>query len=559
MAEDGRVIYKVEADTGQFESDIRRAGQKAGDTILDSGRRSGGAFEEIMTGAARRIGEAFVNMAAQAVYGVGQIMQAGVEFNAKMETYQTAFTTLLGDSKEAARVMEQIREDAAATPFDVDSLTQANQLLISAGVSADQARTDVLSLANAIAATGGGSDELARMASNMQQIQNVGKATAVDIKQFAIAGINIYGLLADSMGVTAAEAAEMDVTYEQLAAALEHAAAAGGMYENALETQSQTFTGKISTLKDNVTMLTGVLTEDLFNTLSEVGLPSVIEWVDTLLTAAEMGGVEGALQAGREILLSLINTFIDNLPEIASAGVELVIALIEGLTSDGALQQLIARTPEIIHALVSAIINNLPELAWAGFQLIFALIQGLLQAAVELPGVIWDLILQLANIFETTDWKTVGRNIITGIGNGLLSGWQWLVDTVSNIVNSLWTTAKKNLGIHSPSRKFAFLGEMTDEGFVEGLEDGEQHILRTVTTLYGGAIGAAQDAIAFAPYTTAYNGINNQDIERNITHVLTATGTAPNTEIIVPLYLDGREVARATAWQMGEQLAWEEM
>ena len=141
MAEDGKIVYRVVIDdSGAIES------------VEQIGRRSGGALEEVMTGAARRIGEAFVNMAAKAGEAIVDIAKAGVEFNSKMEKYQTAFTTLIGNEEEAARVMAQIREDAARTPFDVDSLTQANQMLIAAGISADQARGDVLNLANAIAA-----------------------------------------------------------------------------------------------------------------------------------------------------------------------------------------------------------------------------------------------------------------------------------------------------------------------------------------------------------------------------------------------------------------------
>lgn len=52
---------------------------------------------------------------------------------------------------------------------------------------------------------GGGSDELGRMAQNLQQIKNAGKATAADIKQFAYAGIDVYGILADYTGKSTAE------------------------------------------------------------------------------------------------------------------------------------------------------------------------------------------------------------------------------------------------------------------------------------------------------------------------------------------------------------------
>ena len=128
MGEDGRIIYKVVIDDNGVESEASKAGQKVGGALEKSARSGSGAFEQLMIGAARKVGAAFVEMAAKGVQGVEQMMQAGIDFNAKMETYRTAFTTLLGTAEEAEQVMSQIRKDAASTPFDVDSLTQANQI-----------------------------------------------------------------------------------------------------------------------------------------------------------------------------------------------------------------------------------------------------------------------------------------------------------------------------------------------------------------------------------------------------------------------------------------------
>lgn len=65
----------------------------------------------------------------------------------------------------------------------------------------------------------------------------------------------------------------------------------------------------------------------------------------------------------------------------------------------------------------------------------------------------------------------IGRNIVTGIWNGISSGWSWLVDGVKNLANSLFDGAKAALGIHSPSRKFKWIGEMCVAGMDEPLEE----------------------------------------------------------------------------------------
>jgi tape measure domain-containing protein len=191
--------------------------------------------------------------AAGGLFALSAIKDFGmgvVETGAKFEQYEMGLATLLKSTTAAHEVFENIKKDAMSTPFETEPLVMANRALISAGVSAKDARTDVLGLANAIAATGGGNDELSRMAVNMQQIKNTGKATALDIKQFAYAGINIYGLLADATGKTTDQVKGMSVSYDLLSMALNKAAGAGGIYEDGLNKLSHTTAGQISNLAD---------------------------------------------------------------------------------------------------------------------------------------------------------------------------------------------------------------------------------------------------------------------------------------------------------------------
>ncbi len=597
MGEDGRIVYRVVVNDDGVEHEAEAAGRRAGDGVERGSQAGTSRFEQAMIGAARRIGEAFVDMAAKAVQGVEQIAQAGIEFNAKMETYQTAFTTLIGDADAAAAAIERIRQDAASTPFDVDSLTQANQALLATGMDAEQARNDVMNLANAIAATGGGSAELSRMAANMQQIRNTGKATAMDIRQFANAGINIYGVLADYLGITAEQAAELDVTYEQLTAAFAHAAEAGGMYSGALEAQSQTFNGRMSTLKDNALQLAGALTEDLFNKLSGEGLPMVMDWVATLLEAAQTSGIEGAIAAAQNILSGLLNQFLESLPEMLNTGMTLLEGLIDGITNalpsilnvaaqvvgnlftalvnhapqlitaglkllttlansinDG--QQNIFNTAvQLIKALIKGLIDNAPQILAAAAQLMFALLTGIVQSVPQLLTAIFDLVHSLIDVFKKTDWASIGSNIVNGVWSGITSLWDGLVQSLQEAVNNLWESAKRALGIASPSKKFKYIGEMSVEGTKEGFEDEESSLTRTVTDIYKGLGDTAMDALRPVSYPEMSAG----SFERDISYNLSATGSMADMTIVVPLSLDGREIARATAWSMGQQLAWEEI
>lgn len=206
----------------------------------------------------------------------------GINYNAQMEQYRTMFTTLTGSAEEADRVIQQLQADAQKSPFDSASLIQANQYLISAGVSADEARTMINSLGDAVSATGGGSAELERMAQNLQQIKNVGKASSQDIKQFANAGINIYGLLAESTGKSIEQVKEMDVTYEELTKAFQMASSEGGKYYGAMEAQGQTLNGSLNATKESIQMLLGSITESAMPIIVQV-LQKVKEVIDTLM------------------------------------------------------------------------------------------------------------------------------------------------------------------------------------------------------------------------------------------------------------------------------------
>lgn len=229
-----------------------------GDATSGSSKSLAGAIAQgtIMAGI-------FSKLYAAALSAAEGFISSGIEYNAQIEKYTTGFTNMLGSAEAAQQVMSQIQEDAAKTPFDVESLTKANQYLISAGENASYARNTIMALGDAVSATGGGNDELNRMAQNLQQIANTGKATAVDIKQFAYAGIDVYGILADYTGKSTAEVQKMTISYDLLTQALQAASEEGGRYYNSMDTQSQTMNGRVSTLKDNVSQLAGLLTGDL--------------------------------------------------------------------------------------------------------------------------------------------------------------------------------------------------------------------------------------------------------------------------------------------------------
>lgn len=470
------------------------AGSLTYDTKLDTKGFESGLNKISATGVA--IGNLMADVIRQVAQTISEVTKMGVEYNAQIETYQTALTTLTGSAEEANKIIEQVKKDAASTPFEVASLVKGNQLLISAGLSAEQARDDILALGNAISATGGGEEELSRMVINLQQIKNVGKASALDIKQFAYAGIDVYGLLADYTGKTREEVTDLEISYEDLTGALKFASKEGGKYFNAMEKQSKTFNGQLSNLKDNFMAFLGEVTIPLFTFLKDEVLPTINGILDgTLgideginkLTETFLNGVMSMvnfllenlptfLQIGVNILLSLIqgitqalpdliptmvqvimdivNILLDNIDLIIECGIQLLVALTEGIMN--ALPELISRLPEIIIKINTKLIELSPQLLSAALRIILALAEGLIKFIPEIISRIPQIIKSMVNAFKQGigDFINIGANLLKGLWSGIANTVGWLTNKIKGIANTITNTFKKIFGIHSPSKLF---------------------------------------------------------------------------------------------------------
>lgn len=393
------------------------------------------------TAKAQVLANAVVSVAEKVFSAASSMVSTGIKYNMQMEKYQTAFTNMLGSAEKAANTLQQIKEDAARTPLDVASLVQANQLLISAGVDAGEARKTILALGDAVSAAGGGNAELSRMAQNLQQVKNVGKAASIDIKQFAYAGIDIYGILADYTGKSTAEVQGMTITYDLLTAALQRASEEGGRYYNAMETQSQTLSGRLDTLRDNWSQLLGSLSEGLADVEGNL-VSAAAEWVQTLQTSFEEYGAKGLMEAGGSIVNDIANGIADRIPQLAEQAGAAVQRFSDYLVEN--MGTIVETGGNLLASLADGILNAFPDIAnaavqtvgtlaselWAnadkifeqGAQLVGKLCEGLLSVlgnVIEATGTIAETI--VTKIFST-DWGAVGKNIVSAIGQGISDG-----------------------------------------------------------------------------------------------------------------------------------------
>lgn len=429
-------VYKTNAELENLKSRLRDAENGLGefaskaDDATESVQNFGNANQTgIFDGIASAVTKG--NLVATALEKVGSavvdagkaVISTGVDYNSQMEQYTVAFTNMLGSADKAESALAQIKQDAAKTPFDTAGLVKANQYLISTGEDAKSARNIIMALGDAVKATGGGNDELSRMAQNLQQIKNAGKATSADIKQFAYAGIDVYGILADYTGKSTADVQKMSISYDLLTNALLSASEEGGRYFGAMETQSQTLDGRISTLKDNATQLAGALTEGLASTEGEL-VNVATGWVQELTDSLQTGGVASMVETGGVLAGEAIDSFTDyavnNMDGVLDTGLDIAQNLASGVVQNA--PKLLESAVTITGSFIGGVAEKLPDILASGAELTGEMVRGVLSLGQDMWDAAKTLAAKAANGILTTNWLEVGWNISSGIVNGFING-----------------------------------------------------------------------------------------------------------------------------------------
>lgn len=304
---------------------------------LQNADKNAKQFESTLTGLQGTLNK--VAVAAGAAFAVDKIFDFGkavVAAGTQVEDARVGLTTLLKDSEGAADVISNTMEDATKTPFAFEGLLSANKALISAGEDAEGARTAVLDLANAIAATGGGDAELQRMVVNLQQIRNTGQATALDIKQFAYAGINVYQALAEATGKPIEKVKDMEVSYDLLTMALAKAHDQGGIYANGLENMAKNTSVQLSNLGDSLFQFKVKMFQDFKPAIDE-GIASTKSFIDSLSDLYDYMKSPEAAKTAREWMNEVAIAAKSMAIGVAVAGLAFVVAYPQVLIYTGAL------------------------------------------------------------------------------------------------------------------------------------------------------------------------------------------------------------------------------
>ena len=139
--------------------------------------------------------------------------------------------------------------------------------------------------------------------------------------------------------------------------------------------------------------------------------------------------------------------------------------------------------PEMIEKFVGYAIEKLPQVIELGMKMVMAIVSGL---AKNLPQIVRSVLDMMATIVKTfvsslPNIVDVGKQIVKGLWEGIKAMGSWIKEKVGSFFSGIVSGVKSKLGIHSPSRVFAGIGENMALGLGEGWDSEYDSIKRGIT------------------------------------------------------------------------------
>lgn len=217
--------------------------------------KAAGETDAKLRAAADRAGQ--ISMLAGGI-GTGMLAAAGglIKVAGAAEQAQIAFTTLLKSPQDAKRHLSELAEFAASTPFEFTGLRTLSTQLLAFGFTARDVIPMLTSLGDAGSALGKGPEGLERMIRAIGQIQAKGRVQMQELLQLAEAGVPVFQILQDELGLTAAQVGE--IGSQGVSAKDGIAALLRGMdklYGGGMAQQSESLFGVLSNLSDQFQLL----------------------------------------------------------------------------------------------------------------------------------------------------------------------------------------------------------------------------------------------------------------------------------------------------------------
>lgn len=239
------------------------------------------------------------------------VYKTGIEYNALSEQAQVAWSTILGSHEAASKMMAEITDYAAETPFSKMGVDTMAKQLANADFKGQALFDQLTKFGDMGSAFGIQEDSLKEMVRQYAQVQQAQVAYTEDLNILQDRGIPIFKALGEVMGVPVSQvkklASQGKVTADVYNKAIDSMA---NKTKGAMEAQSQTFNGMMSTLEDNLSILWGYLTKDWFDNMKN-SLSSFLPKLEDFVTLVGTDGFTGAVDKMLPQLSPLVNLLSD--------------------------------------------------------------------------------------------------------------------------------------------------------------------------------------------------------------------------------------------------------
>ena len=209
------------------------------------------------------------------------------------------------------------------------------------------------------------------------------------------------------------------------------------------------------------------------------------------------------------------------------------------LSSIGTMMQ--EKGPEMIEKFVSYAIEKLPQIIELGLKMVLSLVKGLANNLPKLVSSVLDMIATIVKTFVSSipDIVSVGKQIVEGLWNGIKSMASWITNKVKNFFSGIVDSVKGILGIHSPSRVFAGIGENMALGLSDGWDSEYNKIKRNIT-----------NGLDFGTATIDAKATMSGKLQNALTNIGNIGG---DINIVVQSVLDGKVIGE-TAYKYNRQM-----
>ncbi|WP_010249231.1 tape measure protein [Acetivibrio cellulolyticus] len=261
-----------------FGSIALNGGKEAESTISNLDKKSSNLADKM-----KKVGEGFTKagtkMSLAITAPIAGLATFGLKYNSTMQDLQTSFKVMLGSQEKAVAMTDKLVKLGAQTPFESTQLADYTKTMLSFGYTEENVLGVMTRLGDVSL---GNNEKMSSLTRTMGQINSLGKLQGGDLNQLIGQGWNPLNEIVKKTGETTEEVRKRmsagNITYKEVEDALVSATSKGGTFYKGMDEGSKTLSGRISTLKDNFSVLIGEVTKPIFDKFNEV-LPKVIDFV----------------------------------------------------------------------------------------------------------------------------------------------------------------------------------------------------------------------------------------------------------------------------------------